>query len=136
MQESVQEALKLESALARLTTPRRIALLHYAPIRETVEGEPPEIFPWLGSSRLEEPLTRFQVSAAFHGHAHKGAPEGRTVSGIPVYNVSMAVLKEHYPDRPTFRLFELERDAPTGSDARDSERRREGRRASDRMDVR
>ena len=75
VQESLNEALKLESALARLKTRHRIAVLHYAPIRDTVEGEPPEIFPWLGSSRLEEPLSRFEVSAVVHGHAHKGAPE-------------------------------------------------------------
>lgn len=135
VQEAVQEALKLESALARLTTPRRVALLHYAPIRATVEGEPPEIFPWLGSSRLEEPLTRFEVSAVFHGHAHKGAPEGRTSTGIPVYNVSMSVLKENYPDRPPFRMFELESDAPEGgSGVGTPERRRDGRRASDRVE--
>ena len=137
VQEAVNEALKLESALARLSTERRVALLHYAPIRDTVEGEPPEIYPWLGSSRLEEPLTRFQVSAAFHGHAHKGAPEGRTASGIPVYNVSLTVLKEHYPNKPPFRLLELELDAAAAADGIVApERRREGRRASDRADVR
>ncbi len=107
VQEAVREALKLESALARLTTPQRVAVLHYAPIRETVEGEAVEIFPWLGSSRLEEPLTRFEVSAVLHGHAHKGSPEGRTSTGIPVYNVSLQVLKDRYPDRPTFRILEL-----------------------------
>jgi Icc-related predicted phosphoesterase len=133
VQEAVQEALKLESALARLTTEHRVALLHYAPIRETVEGEPLEIFPWLGSSRLEEPLTRFEVTAVFHGHAHKGAPEGKTSTGIPVYNVSMTVLKHHYPDKPTFRLFEIVREdvAPLAGDG-SVERRREGRRVSDR----
>src|SRR5205823_5514779 len=67
VQEAVAEALKLESALARLRTPRRIALLHYAPIRGTVEGEPPEIFPWLGTSRLEDPIDRYPVTAVFHG---------------------------------------------------------------------
>jgi Icc-related predicted phosphoesterase len=134
VQEAVNEALKLESALARLTTERRIALLHYAPIRETVEGEPAEIFPWLGSSRLEEPLTRFQCSAVFHGHAHKGAPEGRTSTGIPVYNVSMSVLKERYPDHPAFRIFELARDG-TSTDELLADRRRLGRRASDRVDT-
>src|SRR5687767_2963152 len=89
--EAVNEALKLESALARLTTPQRIAVLHYSPIEATVEGEPREIFPFLGSSRLEEPLNRYRVTACFHGHAHRGAPEGRTSAGIPVYNVAMAV---------------------------------------------
>src|SRR4029078_6750307 len=76
VQESVNEALKLESALARLKTPHRIALLHYAPVQGTVEGEPVELFPLLGWSRLEEPLTRYQVSAVVHGHAHRGSPEG------------------------------------------------------------
>lgn len=105
--EAVTESLKLESALQRLQTPHRIALLHYAPIRETVEGEDPEIYPFLGSSRLEEPLARFDVTVVFHGHAHRGSPEGRTGKGIPVYNVSLPVLLAHYPDRPPFRLFEV-----------------------------
>jgi Icc-related predicted phosphoesterase len=105
--EAVNEALKLETALARLRAPHRIAIVHYAPIRETVEGEPVEIYPFLGSSRLEEPLGRFDVTAVFHGHAHKGRPEGRTSTGIPVYNVAYQLLKACYPDRPPFRLFEL-----------------------------
>jgi Icc-related predicted phosphoesterase len=105
--EAVQEALKLEAALARLSARQRIVLMHYAPIRDTVEGEPPEIYPFLGSSRLEDPLSRFDVTAVFHGHAHKGAPEGRTQTGIPVYNVSHQVLKTNYADRPPFRLFDV-----------------------------
>jgi Icc-related predicted phosphoesterase len=107
VQESIDEALKLESALARLRTERRIALLHYAPIRATVEGEPPEIFPYLGSSRLEEPINRYRVSAVFHGHAHRGSAEGRTGTGIPVYNVAMPLLLRLNPDRPPFLIFEL-----------------------------
>jgi Icc-related predicted phosphoesterase len=105
--ECIEEALKFEAALARLRTAQRIALLHYAPIRATVEGEPPEIFPWLGSSRLEEPLNRYPVSAAFHGHAHHGRPEGRTSGNIPVYNVAMTLLRQTYPDRPPFRVLEI-----------------------------
>lgn len=105
--EAVQEALKLEAALARLSAPQRIALMHYAPIAATVKGEPEEIYPFLGSSRLEDPLSRFDVTAVFHGHAHKGAPEGKTQTGIPVYNVSYPVLKANYADRPPFRLFEV-----------------------------
>jgi Icc-related predicted phosphoesterase len=104
---AVNEALKLESALARLSSTRRVALLHYSPVRETVEGEPPEIFPFLGSSRLEEPLNRFKVSAVFHGHAHHGRPEGQTGRGIPVYNVSLPLLTSMNPDRPPFRLVEV-----------------------------
>ncbi len=107
VQESVAEALKLESALYKLATDRRVAILHYAPIRDTVQGENSEIFPFLGCSRLEDPLARFPVSVAFHGHAHNGQPEGRTRSGVPVYNVSMQVLKRAYPDRPPYCLFAL-----------------------------
>jgi Icc-related predicted phosphoesterase len=103
----VDEALKLESALARLQTEQRVVLLHYSPIKSTVEGEPPEIFPFLGSSRLEEPLNRYPVTAVFHGHAHHGSPEGRTSSNIPVYNVAMPLLKRTFPDQPPFRLVEI-----------------------------
>src|SRR5262244_3224067 len=65
---AIEETLKLESALARLRTPGRVALLHYAPIGGTVDGEPAEIYPFLGSSRLEEPLNRYAPSVVFHGH--------------------------------------------------------------------
>jgi Icc-related predicted phosphoesterase len=105
--EAVQEALKLEAALARLRTAHRIALLHYAPVRATVEGEPPEIFPYLGSSRLSEPLNRYAVRAVFHGHAHRGTPEGQTGEGVPVYNVALPLLQRAFPDRPPCRVVEL-----------------------------
>jgi Icc-related predicted phosphoesterase len=105
--EAVGEALKLESALARLRRRPRIALLHYSPIQATVEGEPREIFPFLGSSRLEEPLARYAVNAVFHGHAHRGRPEGRISSGAPVYNVSVSLLQRTFPGQPPFRIFEL-----------------------------
>lgn len=107
VQEAVDEALKLESALARLRTHRRVAVLHYAPIRATVEGEPPEIFAYLGSSRLEEPINRYRVSVVFHGHAHRGTTEGRTSTGIPVYNVAMPLLARTNPTRPPFLIWEL-----------------------------
>jgi Icc-related predicted phosphoesterase len=107
VQEAVDETLKLEAALARLRTQKRIALLHYAPIRATVEGEPPEIFPYLGSSRLEEPINRYRVSAVFHGHAHRGSPEGRTSTGVPVHNVSMSLLTRTNPGRPPFLIVEV-----------------------------
>src|SRR5215813_543213 len=70
VREAVDEALKLEAALARLRTSHLVALLHYSPVQETVEGEPLEIFPFLGSSRLEEPISRYPVSLILHGHAH------------------------------------------------------------------
>jgi Icc-related predicted phosphoesterase len=104
--EAVNEALKLESALARLRTPTRIALLHYAPIAETVEGEPREIWPYLGCGRLEEPLSRYQVTAVFHGHAHHGRPEGKTSNGTPVYNVSLPLLLAQNPEMP-LRTYDI-----------------------------
>ncbi len=112
--EAVEEALKLESALARLRRMRRVAILHYAPIQETVEGEPCDIFPFLGSSRLEEPLTRYRVDVVFHGHAHRGAPEGRTAAGAPVYNVGLPVLRRAFPDRLPLRIIELPRELAAG----------------------
>jgi Icc-related predicted phosphoesterase len=105
--EAGEQAMKLERALARLQSPHRVVLLHYSPLRETVEGEPPEIMPFLGSSRLEAPLNSFKVDVAFHGHAHRGAPSAQTSMGIPVFNVSIPVLKASEPHRPGFRLVEL-----------------------------
>jgi Icc-related predicted phosphoesterase len=106
VREAVDEALKLESALARLRNDRIVVLLHYAPIQGTVEGEPVDIYPFLGCSRLEDPITRFPVAAVFHGHAHHGAPEGRTRTNVPVFNVSMSLMREVFPERP-FRLVEV-----------------------------
>jgi Icc-related predicted phosphoesterase len=98
--EAVNETLKLESALARLRTEKKVVILHYAPIAATVEGEPREIFPYLGCGRLEEPLGRYGVSAVIHGHAHKGALEGRSSTNIPVYNVALPLMRRTRPDHP------------------------------------
>ncbi len=96
VQEAVDEALRLERALARLDQEhegiRKIALMHYAPISETVKGEPEAIFPFLGSSRLAEPLVRRKVLAAFHGHAHAGNLDAE-ISGVKVFNVAKHVLQ-------------------------------------------
>jgi Icc-related predicted phosphoesterase len=107
VQEAVNETLKLESALARVHSSHRIALLHYSPILATVQGEPPEIFAFLGSSRLEEPINRYEAKIVFHGHAHRGSAEGATRTGIPVYNVSLQLLRSAFPDQPTYRVVEV-----------------------------
>jgi Icc-related predicted phosphoesterase len=107
VREALEEAMKLEAALLRLRTPGKIAILHYSPIRATVENEPLEIFPFLGCSRLEEPINRYHVNAVVHGHAHNGSPEGETASGVPVFNVSLPLMRKRYPDRPPFRLLEV-----------------------------
>jgi Icc-related predicted phosphoesterase len=106
VQEAINESLKLEAALARLRTEHRIAVLHYSPIIATVEGEPPEIFPYMGTSRLEAPVDRYPVAAVFHGHAHKGSLEGQTLGGVPVYNVALPLLQKHTPDQP-FKVLVL-----------------------------
>ncbi len=107
VKEALDEALKLESALARLRTEHRIAVLHYAPIRDTVEGEPLEIYPFLGCSRLEEPLERYPVTACFHGHAHRGSLDGTTRVGSKVYNVAMPLLRRTLGERLPIRIVEL-----------------------------
>jgi Icc-related predicted phosphoesterase len=117
VRETVEEALKLESALARLHTPRRVAILHYSPVQGTVEGESPELYPFLGSSRLEEPLNRYPVDVVFHGHAHHGRLESRTRGGVPVYNVCLPLLRALAPDRPPFRVVELTDGAAPGRHA-------------------
>ena len=105
--EAIEESLKLEKALQRLRTPKKIAVLHYSPIHRTVQGEPEEIIPFLGSSRLEEPVDRYRCAAVFHGHAHRGSLEGETKSGIPVYNVAMPLLLASRPDQLPFRVLEV-----------------------------
>jgi Icc-related predicted phosphoesterase len=120
--EAVDEALKLESALARLRNDHLIVLLHYAPIQGTVEGEPCDIYPFLGCSRLEDPITRFPVSAVFHGHAHHGAAEGRTRTNVPVYNVSASLMREVFPERP-FRVIEIGPSHATANERRTGDRR-------------
>lgn len=110
--ETAHEARKLEAGLSALNAQSpRIVLMHYAPIRDTVAGEPPELFPFLGSSSLEEAVNRFGATAVFHGHAHEGSLEGKTSSNVPVYNVCAYVLKKRFPGRPPFFLL----DVPVGA---------------------
>jgi uncharacterized protein len=99
--ESMNEAMRLENAMRQVRSKRAVVVLHYAPVPETLEGEPLEIFPFLGSSRLAETIDRFTVSAVVHGHAHRGAYEGRTPRGAPVYNVAIQIAK------PTGRPYAL-----------------------------
>jgi Icc-related predicted phosphoesterase len=108
VQEAVNEALHLERALTRLDAShkeiQKIAIFHYSQISATVTGEPEAIYPFLGCSRLAEPLSRIKVSAAFHGHAHTGTLEGETTGGTKVFNVARPILmKAGMP----FFLFEL-----------------------------
>ena len=104
--EAMNEARKLENGLRSLRTERSVAVLHYSPIAETLEGEPIEIFQYLGSARLADAIDRFDhVKAVVHGHAHHGKYEGRTARGIPVYNVAQFVVREEFK-RP-YALLEI-----------------------------
>lgn len=99
--EAIHEAMMLENAMRTVKAKRSMVILHYAPVAETIEGEPLEIFPFLGCSRLAETIDRFQVNAVVHGHAHRGRYEGRTPGGAPVYNVAYGV------EKPTGRPYAL-----------------------------
>jgi Icc-related predicted phosphoesterase len=104
--EAMNEARKLENQLRTLRTERSVAVLHYSPTVETLEGEPQAIFQYLGSQRLADAIDRFDhVKAVVHGHAHHGRYEGRTPRGIPVYNVAQFVLKPLF-GRP-YALLEI-----------------------------
>ena len=104
--EAVNESLRLEVALNGLHTEKTVVILHYAPIAGTVIGEPPEIFPFLGSSRLAETIDHFDVNAVFHGHAHHGSHQGKTTKGTPVYNCCLELLQKTTPEQP-YALVEV-----------------------------
>jgi len=84
---------------------KRVVLLHYSPIRDTVAGENPELLPFPGSSRFEATIDQFQVCAVFHGHAHHGTPEGKTAKQVPVFNVALPVLSRS--NGRQFLLYEI-----------------------------
>jgi len=106
VQACLEETMKLETGLRMLRTARAVVLTHYAPITETLAGEPLEIFPFLGNSRLAETIDRFDnVKAAFHGHAHRGVHRGATPRGVPVYNVARPVMAAL--EGPSFALIEV-----------------------------
>jgi len=107
VQEAIDHAVRLEQALAKLQTEKKVVVLHYSPIRATVVGEDPEIFPFLGSTRLEEPINRFRVDLVFHGHAHNGSPEGATSTGVAVHNVSLPLWRRNGQPATPFQVFEI-----------------------------
>ena len=102
--EGGQESLRLENTLRTVKPGKVVVVLHYAPVLDTVIGEPPEIYPFLGSSRLGETIDRFPVTAIIHGHAHHGAFEGKTASGIPVYNCARDIQK---PGGKLYHILEI-----------------------------
>jgi Icc-related predicted phosphoesterase len=103
---SIDEALKLERALSQLRTSKRVVVLHYSPIAETANGEPREIFPFLGTSRLAEVIDRHGADLVVHGHAHHGTLEGKTTAGIPVRNVAITLLQAQNPPA-VYRILDV-----------------------------
>lgn len=101
-----REAIKLDYGLAQLHSPRKVAITHYAPIRETVVGEPEPIFPFLGSSRLGRVIEQHKPVLALHGHAHHGAFAAESASGVPVHNVALPILRRRREVQP-FVIFEV-----------------------------
>lgn len=102
---SEEEAERLGAAARTMRAEKRVALLHYAPIRDTLRGESEELYPFLGASRLADVLDRSGVNVIFHGHAHHGSPEGRTPGGALVFNVARFVLEREYGR--AYRVFEI-----------------------------
>lgn len=93
---TVDSAERLRKALSSLDTDVTVALTHYSPISDTLHGEPPEIYPFLGSYLLGEPIDEFQVDLAVHGHAHAGCERGTTPGGVRVRNVAQPVIRAAY----------------------------------------
>ena len=106
VQASIDEALKLERAMALLRTDKRVVVLHYSPVVDTVEGEVREIFPFMGTSRLGEVVDRMGANLIVHGHAHHGKMDGRTPGGIPVHNVAISRLQAQKPSA-VYRVFDM-----------------------------
>jgi Icc-related predicted phosphoesterase len=103
---SVDEALKLERGMSQLRANKRVVVLHYSPIVETVQGESPEIFAFMGTSRLAEVVDRHGADLVVHGHAHHGKTEGRTTTGVPVHNVAISLLQAQQPSL-VYKVFDL-----------------------------
>jgi uncharacterized protein len=106
VQASIDEALKLERGLSQLRAKKRVVVLHYSPIAGTVNGEAPEIYPFLGTSRLAEVIDRLGANLVVHGHAHHGTPDGQTLGGVPVHNVAITLLQSQQPPG-AYRIFEV-----------------------------
>src|SRR5256886_13319495 len=103
---TIDETLKLERAMSKLRTKKRVVVLHYAPVVTTVEGEATEIYPFLGTSRLAEVIDRHGADLVVHGHAHNGKCDGKTPGGVPVHNVAITLLQRQNPSA-AYRVFDI-----------------------------
>lgn len=106
VQAAIDECLKLERAMSQLRAEKRVVVVHYSPVPATVKGEAPEIFPYLGTSRLAEVIDRHGADVVVHGHAHHGSPDGKTTGGVPVHNVALHLLQAEVPPR-AYKVIEV-----------------------------
>ncbi len=106
VQAAIDECLKLERALMQVRAEKTVVVIHYSPIVATVKGEIPEIFPYLGTSRLAEVVDRHGADLVLHGHAHHGCPDGQTTGGVPVHNVALSLNLGHDSGKP-YRIFDV-----------------------------
>ncbi|HVZ67263.1 MAG TPA: metallophosphoesterase [Patescibacteria group bacterium] len=106
VQITLDESLALENQIKQIEADKKVVVMHYSPTRETLVGEPLEIYPFLGSSRFIDPIDNLEVSLVFHGHAHHGTHLGKTPKGIPVYNVAYPIMQKENPDFP-FAIVEI-----------------------------
>jgi Icc-related predicted phosphoesterase len=96
VQYAEDEADALEGVLASMVGDVRLALLHYAPITDTITGERLERYAFAGNSMLGAAIDHAGADLVLHGHIHRGSPAGRTPGGIPVRNVAQQVIREPY----------------------------------------
>ncbi|WP_328343581.1 metallophosphoesterase family protein [Micromonospora sp. NBC_00421] len=93
---SNESAAALGEALRGLDCDLLVALTHYAPVPDTLAGEPLEIYPFLGSYQLGQAIDSAPTALALHGHAHAGTERGVTPGGVRVRNVAHPVIKQAY----------------------------------------
>jgi Icc-related predicted phosphoesterase len=101
VQAAIDETQQLEIGLGKLShKEKKIVVMHYAPIYQTLIGEDTAIYPFLGATRFEEVIDRFDANLVFHGHAHYGSPHGKTTKGADVYNVAFPLMQKLYGKKP------------------------------------
>jgi Icc-related predicted phosphoesterase len=107
VQAAIEETKQLEIGLGKLShSEKKVVVMHYAPIYQTLIGEDTAIYPFLGATRFEEVIDRFGANLVFHGHAHYGSPHGKTAKGADVYNVAYPLMQRLHEKKP-YKVIEL-----------------------------
>ena len=99
--ETTREVEAIEAGLEAISgCHRRVVLLHYAPVPETLVGEPETIWAFLGSSRLAAPIGAHRPTSSCTA-TPTAARSPRELGPVPVRNVAVHVIGKD------FELFEL-----------------------------